>query len=550
MTDLKIINDNNMYKYFYDFANNDKTSYFNDFVKELSMDANGKNGNWMRNLTSYKLDEMYKTLRVVYTEDEVQNELCMIDDVLKILDKYIKIDGLDHMLINNYGAIENNIFFEHDSKKGTPKRIREHYKHQFRDAYLTSTILLDYGFLDEIVNCLKKRESLFAEYIFCCIEKNEENNKDSHLRKIVYKSIFISALFHDIGYPLEYFFRSVNQIHEYTPFFKIISTNIKTNFVEIRSILTDSLLFQCIDTREIEKKYSINDHGCLSAISFLLNYYYTGNIHKIKDINQCIIELSAISIYKHTNKYDGNNRMIFREDPMSYILRICDDLQEWDRFLLILNEKHNYLKCSKCGKLVINCVNVGSNKLYKCDCNKGFEKITDIVNKKMNYVNICDCLELYKNENESILNIFINYDYYKQIEIMLDDYTAVIYRDKGNKELIKLMEYQQYKPTINIQYFLSNNPILLIREMVKKRNKNNNDLLQFITEMPDDIKKKNMKEFCDIYIEYCKDNNWKEFGDILERDELRFRKKACEFILKFLGQIHTLKEWLYQFDEI
>lgn len=531
------INDEGMYQYFHSFAHEeDRTKETLNKVLKKKETRNKKF--WNHNLTFYNIKEIYNTLSVIYSKEEVEKEICMIDDVLKIFSDFFKIPNLHHLLVNNYCAIENSIFLEHDEKSGDPKRIREHYKHQFRNVYLGSVLLLECGFLDVIINCIKEECNLYSEYIYDTISQ-EENDKNELLNEVVYKSFFIAALFHDIGYPLEYFLRIANQVHNYTPFFKVITPNIKTEFVEIKALLTESLLFQSITIIEIEEKYKKNDHGCLSAVSFLLNFYFSGTIHSLKAVDRCILELAAVAIFKHTNKYDGNNRMIFRDDPISYLLRICDDLQEWERFLLLINEKHNYLQCINCGKLV-RCKD--KNRNYECKCGKQFVKITDIQNKKVNYINICDNLEL-KIDKQGLI-IKINYNYYKQIEIMLDEYTAIIYRNNSIKEVEKLLEYQKYRPRIKLEWFLSNNPILLIQKIMEENEVSIEDFQNYINNIENNVMKNNMQEFYSEYTKALKDDKGKEYGNQIEENELKYRNKTCEFVKTYLGQIYTLKEWL------
>lgn len=73
---------------------------------------------------------------------------------------------------------------------------------------------------------------------------------------------------------------------------------------------------------EIRKKYEKNDHGCLSAISFLMNFYFSGSIYSLDSKKQCIVEMAAVAIYKHTDHYHKNNRMLFGQDPLSYLEKL------------------------------------------------------------------------------------------------------------------------------------------------------------------------------------------------------------------------------------
>lgn len=94
---------------------------------------------------------------MIYNKEEAAQEVCLIENVYEILTRFVGIKGMEHLLVNNYAAIENGIFLEH-SAEGVPKRIREHYKHQFRNAYLGLLLLKDFHFDDCITDCVMDRK--------------------------------------------------------------------------------------------------------------------------------------------------------------------------------------------------------------------------------------------------------------------------------------------------------------------------------------------------------------------------------------------------------
>lgn len=242
-----IINDPNMYEYFEEEA----YMIFSKLCQEEEDTAKGPN-----QLSFYGVNRIYKSLSVIYETEDVEEELCLIENVLNILDSYVKIEGLEHLLINNYASIENGIFLEH-SPDGNPKRIREHYKHQFRNAYL-GLLMLDRLHIDDcIVECFMDECSEYANYVMSSLDKTRKSDKREQkeiLKEIIYKTYLISALFHDIGYPLAYYFRIADEILEFTPFFKIINPVVKGEFTEIRAMLNNSLLFRTVDNKKISKK--------------------------------------------------------------------------------------------------------------------------------------------------------------------------------------------------------------------------------------------------------------------------------------------------------
>ncbi|MCM1191934.1 MAG: hypothetical protein NC123_07610 [Butyrivibrio sp.] len=528
MKEEKIVNDEGMYDYFHSLLEG-KLDFLNSRKAE-----NSEENSWQKSLTFYNFEQLYETRRAFYSDREVCNELCVADDILCIFQKYYCIPGIERLLINNYGSLENDIFLEYDARTGMPKRIREHYKHQYRNTYLGSLLMLEYGLLDAMTECISASDYFVARYIKTQVGRDKEE-----IKRILYKSYFISAMFHDIGYPLDYFLRKAKQIHQYAPFYKIISSHIKTTFTEIKAALAESLLFQLVKEDQIEAKYDRNDHGCLSAISFLLNFYSAGSIFSLNNSERCMVEISALAIFRHTDWLE-NDYMIFEQDPLSYMVRLCDDLQEWERFLLVINEKHNYLKCSNCGSII-----KPNGREYSCKCGLKYEKITDIVNKKVNYVSLCNDLKLVFDRDKNELEIYLDFDYYKQIEVIPDDYHAVQKRAEDLEKVCGYLCYQKYLPNISLQTNLSNNPIWLISHFLKERNMTIQMLKEKNSNMEgDDVQEytKNMDEFLDILDGYLSDEELaeKEFGKQLESDELRYGGKSVQFVEEYLGQIHSI----------
>lgn len=519
------LNDEKMYEFFQKEAK--------EIFAKFSEKSDGKRNYPVFQMTREGLSKIYKSLQVIYNKVEAVEEVCLIENIYEILSRFVEIKGMEHLLVNNYAVIENGIFLEH-SADGSPKRIREHYKHQFRNAYLGLLLLNDFHFDDCIMECVLDKKNEYAYLILASLAEESDKKKGKLLKEIIYKSFLVSALFHDIGYPLAYYFRTAEEIHQFAPFFKIVNPAVKTVFAEIKALLHNSWLFQTISHDEIRKKYEKNDHGCLSAISFLMNFYFSGSIYSLDARKQCIVEMAAVSIYKHTNNCHKNNRMLFSQDPLSYFLRMCDDLQEWQRFLVCIEEKHNFLLCVECGK-VIRSSNENSS-IYQCDCGKQFQKITQMEQKKMSYIDICNGIRL-KNE-ASKLHIYLQYDFYRLLELLLSDYEAVIYRDKGLKEVENMLQAQKYVPEMELHYFLSNNPVEIIEEMKKQSSKNEDDIKKWVDGKENGT---DLKKFLDI----CRDKQKRqEFGGKIEQNTVKYASAAREFEEQYLGEIYSLWRFL------
>lgn len=247
-----------------------------------------------------------------------------------------------------------------------------------------------------------------------------------------------------------------------------------------------------------------------------------------------MVEVAALAIYKHTDALK-NDYMIFEEDPLSYLVRLCDDLQEWERFLLLINEKHNYLKCIECGSIIHS-----EGRIYKCDCGARYEKITDIENKKVNYISLCNHLQMDFNEEEKELEIYLEFDYYKQIEILLDDYSAVIKRKKDLETVKNYLKFQKFMPKIKLRENLSNNPIDLIYDFLEQEGISLEQLKKEETSWNDDGKKK-MSEFLKELEQYReKEEREKEFGKKWESNVFDYGENVEKFVEKYLGQIHSI----------
>lgn len=529
------VNDKNMYQY---FQNN---------IGEIFRSMCGKGRSYVpMRLTADAIVGICRNLEVLYSREEVMEEACLIDNVLEILNRYFGIEGMENLLLNNYATIENAIFLEHSSG-GAPGRIREHYKHQFRNAYL-GMLLLDKMGLDRCLeDCLLEENNEYSCYMMDCIRRDKEEGISSDreernvLKEMIYKSYFVAALFHDIGYPLAYYFRVSEEIQQFTPFFKIVNPGVKAEFPEIRALLNNSLLFRTVDVGEIRKKYEKNDHGCLSAISFLMNFYFSGSIYNLGkgEKNRCIVEMAAVAIYKHTDKFTGANRMIFSLDPISYLLRICDDMQEWQRFMVLIEDTHNYLMCSECGKIIHPEIKDG--KEYGCDCGKQFRKITGHNNKKMNYVDLCDSLTLSYEKGKIVVEF--HYNYYRQLELILNDYQGVHYRKKGIEGLQKMLQVQKYIPDIELRCFLSNNPVELIQKMIEESPKDEESLYRWIGQMEDGKTKQNLQEFYKKYRQILPESH-KQFGEVIEKNAVRYEGVARKFVETYLGEIYQVWNFL------
>lgn len=547
------IDDNSIYQYFDDLI------YKEEFFRKKGWKKEENSGSY--GLTDQQVQTIYGSKKVLYGQEDAKNQLNLIQTFQRFLHEYIGIRGLEELLVNNYGTIENSIFFEYDSY-GRPKNIREHSKHQMKNAYLGSVLLLDCGYLQDIAKTISQERSETTKYLVDQARRVLKAEKKSAVGKYpegmnavytqdmilgnadicekleewAYKIFLLSSLFHDIGYPLEYYLRTTEKLSDYPPHLKILRPAAKTDFTEIKMCLLESRLFQQIDHESIRVKYLNDNHGALSAISLLLHFYYSGKIYSLSTEKRCLIEMTAIAIYRHTDKFSDGTRMVYMNDPISYMVRLCDDLQEWNRFKLQINEKHNYLQCDECGKILLE-----EKREYICSgCGRKYYKVTQLENRKVNYISLCDGLEITYDDQK--VNLRFLFSYMKQIEVLLDDYAAVLKNCKSFYEIDSMLKNQKMTPQMHIDYFLSNNPLIIIEEMINN-SAQKDKIEKWIREQEETEKGKNLKAFYDNYNSLIK-HEPAVFGEKLEKNELKYRDKVRKFVRSYYGEIYSLYYFL------
>lgn len=540
---------------------NDKEMY--DYFDKLVYEEIGIPAEWKRkdcdevyNLTDYDVHSILGAKKLFYKEKDAEKQICLLETMQKFLHEYIGIEGLEELLVNNYGTIENSIFLEHD-RYGNPAHIREHAKHQMKNAFLGSKLMLEYGYLSDMAQNIYKGTSSVTRYLTTQAEKVlEEQYLSNHAKKSLidykmsaewkkkilekleewsYEIFMVSSMLHDIGYPLEFYLRSAQELSDYPPYLKILSPTVKTDFSEIKAHLLGSQLFKLVDNKAIKEKYEKNNHGVLSAVSLLMHFYYGGRIYSLDREQKCILEMAAIAIYRHTDKFEKGFRMVYRNDPISFMVRLCDDLQEWDRFKLLINDKHNYLRCESCWKILLE-----KNREYTCvGCGKKYRKITQIDNRKVNYICLCD--ELHLEKAGDTVRIIVPFKPMKQLEILMDDYVAIVRSANDLKKVQELVKNQALFPEMEIEFFVSNNPITLIQHMIEETGHTDADIERWIAGQ-DRERMVNLQDFFQDYLRKKKDN---PFGNQIETNSMKYEAEVSQYVKKYYGEIYSLQEMLY-----
>jgi len=176
---------------------------------------------------------------------------------------------------------------------------------------------------------------------------------------------------------------------------------------------------------------------------------------------------------------------IFKQNPISFMLRLCDDLQEWNRRYFVVSEESDIPVCSKCFTPSIARSNSKKAKVtYRCMCSssegKGDSQNTNtdynsfryynFYNRKLYLVSTCDYMTsaiICKGDsNKKALCFHINYDYYRLLNVTRINPTYAKFRLSELNELKEVIKDQDYKSLfdfeyIYLDYFMTANPLTI-----------------------------------------------------------------------------------------
>lgn len=484
-------------------------------------------------LTKQQFSHIVDNLRIVYGDTKIIekdiNIYHLVED--KIIHRYLGIPMLDRLFDEDYFNFEWDMHVGHNFNEHRNDYYRDHFLHQVRNLYMIY-VLLDhgndgYGFFDAIKKIMPKtpteaagsgkiseyvyKKQLqflnsasndFGQYIKKLMSMNpsphykpndvEEYLEDYYKKYVIYASSFLSSLFHDMGYPICHFLEIRQRTSEYNPYLYIFTNNATGSFDRMFSKLNDSLLFTIVSAHEIKQRMLSNngkyDHGVYSAIAFLMPFYETGLIYSLSEEKQCAIELAALAIYNHTSKYncikfDAKNtyyQPVFRQNPVSFLLRVCDDLQEWDRRYFEFSDDSDLQICAKCGAPLVpnnsdSIKSLNDNRKtireYSCLCtdvlDKSVIKYESFLPRRIYVVRVADIIDL--RLDGEVLTAEIKYDLYRMLKMCRVNVTYATHRLKELNEIKRILDQNLSVQSDNSlgfkyivpKYFMTSNPILI-----------------------------------------------------------------------------------------
>ena len=494
-------------KYFWDFEGDIPASLIEQVVLlERKHKASAEPWNYE------KAQKAYRTVRKVY-DDEIRNHLGILQVASeKFLGDFVSIEGIEQLFADSYFHFEWMMHLEYNPDKHEHINYRDHYIHQIKNMYEMLVLLDEYGYMDYCIESYQNNTNLIANQIKSGIEKqiqmaddqewalfkdiNEKMDKDKseaearkRMQEYCYRYLInavsiVAALTHDIGYPVTFMLRTTEHLHSFLPLSEAF-LHLNDAMPHLEEILQGSLLYRSVAPREIAKSIKDKkDHGAISAVILLSKYYETGAIYRLEPIERMVIELSAVVVYNHTLKYkymgakdELRYRNLFEENPISYLFRLCDDLQEWGRVYFDISKSSNFLVCPWC-HMPISRDKVQSDKpphiSYSCACGISGVRRTQFPYRKLTNISACDALKIAGvnlpnvSGDKKRLKISMEYNLVSLLQLSLYNPAFAWQRADGVYEVKRMLDGQRTIPDVYIETFLTNNPVAIKVECLER----------------------------------------------------------------------------------
>lgn len=514
-------------KYFQSINDESETyKLYRDILNTFYIDENNS-------VSNKQLYNVYKTVNLLYFEDEAQKYQHIIENVFnKFIYQTVNIEGIDILFNSKFFDIEWGMHFGYNFSKNEPTYYRDHYMHQVRNMYEMFVFLKEWGIEKYCTEWFEKsNKNVVSEFVSTSLRNDvkmmnenkrnvykkilslktgddfnikETTDKEKEIEKLqskfenllfkqlvhefIYSVTIVTSLLHDIGYPLAYLLGQHSAVLEMLPnsmqFIKSID-----NVAFIDSKIRDSLLYKVVGINEIKEGIRDKDHGVLSAVILLLYYYDNGKIYHMDRTDRAVIEMSALIIYNHTIKYEIQEKCkegrhyfqnIYSKNPLSYIFRICDDIQEWDRVYFENTKSSNYLICNDCyTPYILNEEGQKFNqiqkniKIYKCACGKKHELFNLRQNEYRKTINVICCKRVEIAKKDKYKKIIFEYDLFDLLEICKYNLDYATYRAKEIKKIKKSLNNQNDLGNVYVDFFISNNPVEIKLEILRRFIKKN-----------------------------------------------------------------------------
>ena len=398
------------------------------------------------------------------------------------------------------------------------------------------------------IDTMDKLYSEIADEIKDKLENVDDLKKeasDYFTRYIILSSAIIASLFHDIGYPVVHYFGLQKRLQSFSPPIYMLINGDKSSYEKIAATLSQSLVFQVVSKEEIVKRCENGDHGTFSSLILLLHFYESGLIFSLPLEQRTAIELAALAIYNHTNKYEfvlGEKKHyechyykpIFNLNPISFLLRLCDDAQEWERTYFEICDTQSLLYCRKCLTPIIRKTKPnqrGNGVNYHCRCEElqvsCFKNETTDFNRRIIY-NVCPSSKLKVCFSAPELKFNFQYDYFWLLRMCSINTSYAVQRTKELNYIKKVVSGQDIGYSVKINFRMSFNPVLLkswiIGEYIDKNPIHEKVSLiveQYAKEVSNNLKERFNKQLEFYHTVYKTGVNIRELSDVkLQAEQL------------------------------
>lgn len=487
--------------------------------------------------------EVFRTMDKVYHygSEKTFEEMYLLERTAdEFLTQYVDIEGLQELFRSAYFYFEWMMHLEYIHKKHDYSYYRDHYLHQIRNLYEMFILLQERGLWRDCMEIYRQRGSAAANRMADSVERHKRIMPDpckEALQKsfgdvdewcyhyVIFSVAIVSSIVHDIGYPITYMKRNLSTLQDFLPLSRLFM-GMEDGIPQIKSLLGGSLLFEAVDNSEIIRRLSADDHGAYSAVILLCQYYDNGKIFHLEPIKCTVIELSALVIYNHTLRHHfqsekGHDRYqnVFINTPVSYLFRLCDDMQEWERVYFEITGEGTFFICDKCKmpmlrdknpqhKMGIRNAKDGSQEMksyeYVCGCGaKGINTVWFPYRRMMNVAPfteavLSDSSNAAKREDQKwILELKCDKGALLQLAAYNPDFA--IQRARGIRELKGLLRGQGRFPRVFVRAFVSCNPVAVKTEILREFLQNDDELHGMLTWFKENIKtsgygEKNIKQ--------------------------------------------------------
>lgn len=509
------------------------------YIEALKYDTLNKSVNLKKN----PIPNLVRNADLIYGNARQSVEYGQIyKDVMdKFLLNFVCIPDLGSLFDAQYMDFEWNMHSDLNFSEHRNSYYRDHFIHQVRNLFMTFMLIEN----TNIFNCVKqaltsstrsKVTQYFENRSNAWMSSLENNKRLSDLLSNISKenpkygpakcnefyenyfceyvirgALIISCLFHDIGYPVAHYLSVKERLINFIPaVYSIMGVN-SFDFNYIYSLLSESVLFKFVGKDALYKRFLKHDHGTISAMLLGVFFYKTGLIHSLSIEKQTAIELGMLAIYNHTLalkkvKTDADtafSEIVFALNPISYLLRWCDDMQEWDREYFEIASISNLLFCSDCKmplrkaeiepttffstnnivfdtnaekELNHNPTFYGKFFSYSCMCSHTkyrFTKRDDFNRRTLLQIKACDNLSVEFHDTEHFILVDFQYNPYKLLRLANIHPSFIEMRQKEISQIKKFISRQQFVngtsgyEFIFIKHNLSPNPMYLKMLIIK-----------------------------------------------------------------------------------